>query len=90
MDLESCTRWDDYAEARNLMLAATDNERAPWYIVRSDDKRKARLNCISHILHSLPFKAIKKPKVILPKRGKASKKDHDAFLKDRRFVVERY
>src|SRR5262249_32943461 len=50
MDVESYTHWDDYSKARDMMLEATDSKVAPWYIIRSDDKRRARLNCISHIL----------------------------------------
>ena len=55
MDLESYRRWYDYLRARDMMLQTTDSEHAPWYIVRSDDKRRARLNCISHILDLIPF-----------------------------------
>ena len=56
MDLESYGRWYDYSRARDMMLKATDSKHAPWYIVRSDDKRRARLNCISHMLRLIPFK----------------------------------
>ena len=54
MDLESYTRWDDYTRARDEMFAATDTTHAPWFVVRSDDKRKARLNCIEHLLSTGP------------------------------------
>src|SRR5262249_15797225 len=56
MDIESFGRWSDYSRARDLMLDATDTKHAPWHIVRSDDKRRARLNCISHILSQIPYK----------------------------------
>ena len=58
MDLPSRTRWFDYSRARDLMLKATDTDWAPWYIVRSDDKKCARLNCISHLLSLIPYKKI--------------------------------
>src|SRR5258705_5676878 len=63
MDLESYSRWYEYSKARDRMLKATDSKHAPWYIVRSDDKRRARLNCISHILRSIPYKRVKQAKV---------------------------
>ena len=66
MDLESYGRWYDYSRARDLMLKMTDSKHAPWYIVRSDDKRRARLNCISHILSQIPFKKITRPKSSCP------------------------
>jgi polyphosphate kinase len=90
MDVESFSRWDDYSKARDAMFKATDTEHAPWYIVRSDEKRKARLNVISHILDAIPHKKIKRPKVKLPGRGKAGRYDDQAGLKGRRFVEERY
>src|ERR1700756_1593605 len=69
MDLESYRRWNEYSKARDLMLDATAPEQAPWHIVLSDDKRRARLNAISHILRSIPFKKIKHEKVKLPSRS---------------------
>ena len=89
MDVESFGRWDDYSRARDLMLAATDSKHAPWYLVRTDDKRRARLNCISHILSSIPFKKAPHAKVKLPKRPK-SRYDDQQKLKGRRFVAEKY
>ena len=70
MDLESHRRWYDYSRARDIMLAATDTPAAPWYIVPSDDKKRARLNCIAHMLSSVPYEEIpyKAPK--LPPRQK--------------------
>jgi polyphosphate kinase len=90
MDLKSYSRWYDYSRARDMMLKATDTKHAPWYIVRSDDKRRARLNCISHILSLIPHKKISHKKITLPKRSNAEKYDDQATLKGRRFVPERY
>ncbi len=90
MDVESFTRWDDYSKARDAMFKATDTEHAPWHVVRSDDKRKARLNIISHILDSIPHKKIKREKVKLPGRPEKNRYDDQAGLKGRRFVTERY
>jgi len=70
MDLESHRRWYDYSRARDDMLLATDTPHAPWYIVNGDDKRRARLNCIAHLLSLIPYKEIDRDKVKLPKRQK--------------------
>ena len=70
MDLESHRRWYDYSRARDEMLAATDTPFAPWYVVDANDKRRARLNCISHLLSLVPYKEIKREPVKLPKRQK--------------------
>ena len=70
MDLESHRRWYDYSRARDEMLQATDTPFAPWYIVRADHKRRARLNCIAHLLTLIPYKAIRHPKVKIPKQQK--------------------
>jgi len=90
MDLGSFGRWYDYSRARDLMLKATDTKHAPWYIVRTDDKRRGRLNCISHLLEQIPYKKVSKDKVKLPKRSTKDKYDDQASLKDRKFVAERY
>ena len=90
MDLESYGRWYDYSRARDRMLKMTDSKHAPWYIVRSDDKRRARLNCIAHILSQIPFKKVARPKIKVPKRTSKQKYDDQATLKGRNFVVERY
>ena len=66
MDIESWTRWYDYSRARDMMLEATDTEYAPWCIVRSDDKKRARLNCIAHLLSRIPYKKVPRKKVKLP------------------------
>jgi polyphosphate kinase 2 len=72
MDLKSYSRWYDYSRARDDMFAATDTAWAPWYVVRSDDKRRARLNLITHLLSKIPYKEIKQGKVKLPERQKPS------------------
>jgi polyphosphate kinase len=68
MDVKSYTRWDDYTRARDAMFAATDSSWAPWYVARSEDKQRVRLNVISHFLKHVPYKAIPMPKVKLPQR----------------------
>jgi polyphosphate kinase len=90
MDIDSYRLWYDYSMARDAMLKATDSEHAPWYVVRSDDKRRARLNTISHILATIPFKQIKRTKVALPKRSNKHKYDDAETLKERNFVREIY
>ena len=70
MDLESFRRWYEYSRARDAMLQATDSKHAPWYLIHSDDKRKARLNCLSHFLSMIPHKKTPREKVKLPKRSK--------------------
>jgi polyphosphate kinase len=72
MDLKSYGRWYDYSRARDEMFAATDVPFAPWYVVRSDDKRRARLNLITHLLKQIPYKKAPRDKVKLPKRQKRS------------------
>jgi len=66
--LKSYDRWDDYSRARDEMFKASDSSWAPWYVVRSDHKRRARLNAIKHILGRIPYKSAPRPKVSLPKR----------------------
>lgn len=76
MDIKSYSRWDDYTRARDAMFAATSHTAAPWYALRSDDKKRARLNGIKHILSMIPYKRIKRPKIELPKRSdKPRRKD---------------
>jgi polyphosphate kinase len=70
MDLASYSRWYDYSRARDEMFQATDTAWAPWYVVRSDDKQRARLNLISHLLSKIPYKKVEREKVELPKRRK--------------------
>ena len=71
MDLKSYSRWYDYSRARDEMFAATDTGFAPWYVVHSDDKKRARLNLISHLLGSIPYEEVPREKVKLPARQKA-------------------
>ena len=90
MDLPSRERWYDYSRARDLMLKATDTKAAPWYIVRSDDKKAARLNTIAHLLSAIPYKKLPHKRVKLPDRLMKGAYDDDATIKRRRFVRERY
>jgi polyphosphate kinase 2 len=90
MDLESYARWYDYSRARDLMLEATDTREAPWYIVRSDDKRRARLNCIAHLLKLIPHEDVPYDKVKLPRRSTKGEYDDQATLEGRTFVPEKY
>jgi polyphosphate kinase 2 len=90
MDLESYRRWYSYSRARDLMLEATNSKHAPWRIIRSDDKRRARLNCIAHLLSVIPFKRVKQNPVRLPKRSKKGRYDDQEALREMTFVDERY
>ncbi len=90
MDLESWTRWYDYSRARDMMLDATDTEHAAWHIVRSDDKKRARLNCIAHLLSLIPYEKVPRKKVKLPKRSNKGKYDDQIALQGRKFVPEIY
>jgi polyphosphate kinase len=89
-DLCSRSRWFEYSRARDLMLEATDTDFAPWHIVRSDDKRRARLNCITHLLGKIPYKKLRRKTVKIPKRSMKHAYDDQATLKGRRFVPERW
>jgi hypothetical protein len=89
MDVESWTRWHDYSHARDMMLEATDTKHAPWYIVRSDDKKRARLNCIAHLLSLVPYEKVPREKVKLPKRSSKGKYDDQASIAGRTFVPEK-
>jgi len=90
MDLPSRERWYDYSRARDEMLAATDTEHAPWHIVRSDDKKRARLNLIAHLLKQIPYEHLPKKKVKLPKRDMKHAYDDVASIAKRRWIEERY
>jgi len=90
MDLPSRTKWFEYSRARDMMLDATDTPWAPWHILNSDDKKRARLNCIAHILDSIPHKKAPREKVKLPKRSMKGAYDDQATLKNRKFVPEKY
>src|SRR5262252_2379690 len=85
MDLPSRERWYDYSRARDQMLEATDTKHAPWYIARSDNKKRARLNCISHLLRLIPYEKIPRKRVKLPKRSMKRAYDDQATLHGRRF-----
>ena len=90
MDLPSREKWFEYSRARDMMLKATDTKWAPWYILRSDDKKRARLNCIRHILDLIPYKKVPREKVQLPERSMKGEYDDTASLKGRKFVPEKY
>lgn len=89
-DLESRRRWYQYSKARDLMLEATDTPYAPWYVVPSDDKRRARLNCIAHLLSLIPCKKVPRDAVKLPKRSDKEAYDDKASLAGRSFIPERF
>ena len=89
-DLPSRARWYEYSRARDMMLEATDTDAAPWYIVPSDDKKTARLNCISHLLSVIPYENLKREKLKVPDRSKKKAYDDQATLKGRRFVPEKF
>jgi len=90
MDLPSRSKWFEYSRARDMMLEATDTKWAPWHVLRSDDKKRARLNCIRHILDLLPYKEVPRDKVKLPKRSMKGAYDDRATLKGRNFIAEKY
>jgi polyphosphate kinase len=90
MDLPSRERWYDYSRARDQMLAATDTEHAPWNLVHSDDKKRARLNLITHLLQQIPYEKIPRKKVKLPKRNMKKAYDDQATIEDRRWIPEKY
>jgi len=88
MDLESYGRWYDYSRARDEMFAATDTPHAPWRVVNSDDKRRARLNIIADILDRVPYRDVKRPRVKLPKRQKRG--DYRESRHEYQYVEERF
>ena len=90
MDLPSRTKWFEYSRARDMMLKATDSKHAPWHILRSDDKKRARLNCIHHLLKQIPYKKVPKEKIELPDRSTKGAYDDQKALKGRKFVPEKY
>jgi len=90
MDLPGRSKWYEYSVARDRMLKATDTRHAPWVLVRSDDKKRARLNCIAHFLSTIPYKQVPREKIKLPKRSNKHAYDDQASLKGRRFVPEKY
>jgi polyphosphate kinase 2 len=90
MDVESYDRWYDYSRARDMMFEHTDTDGAPWHIVHSDDKKRARLNVIAHILSQIPYKKVDHAKVKLPARSDKKKYDDRASIAGRRRVEQRY
>lgn len=90
MDLPSRENWFQYSLARDQMLKATDTRHAPWYILRSDDKQRARLNCIRHLLSRIPYKKVDRPTIKLPKRSMKHAYDDQKSIRNRRFVPEKY
>jgi len=89
MDLESFARWYEYSRARDRMLDATDTNDAPWFILRSDDKKRARLSGIAHILSYIPYERVERSQVKLPKRSLHHRYDDQVSLRNRRFIEER-
>ncbi len=90
MDTESYHRWYDYSRARDAMFEATDTDCSPWYVVPSDNKKHARLNCITHLLGQIPYKELPRPKVKLGKRNLKGKYDDKASLEGRRIIPQKY
>ena len=88
MDIKSYSRWDDYSRARDEMFAKTDTAWAPWHVVPSNDKRRARLNLIAHLLEQIPYKSVPREKIKLPKRGKPGKKEKSNYAF--RYVEEKH
>jgi polyphosphate kinase len=90
VELRTRSHWYDYSRARDTMLAWTDIDVAPWYIVRADDKKRARLNCISHLLSLIPYRRVPEKKVKVPNRSKEAAYDDEITLLRRSFVPEKY
>jgi polyphosphate kinase 2 len=90
MDLPSRERWYEYSRARDAMLDATDTVDAPWNIVRSDDKKRARLNVLRHFLKQFDYEPIERPKIDLPHRSDKKAYDDDEPMKNRRWIPEKY
>ena len=90
MDVESFRRWYDYSMARDAMLKASDSNHAPWHIIRSDDKKRARLNCIAHLLSKIPYGKVPREEVKLPRRDNRKRYDDLAPMKGRNFIPEVY
>jgi polyphosphate kinase len=89
-DLCSRSRWFEYSRARDIMFAATDTKFAPWYIVPADDKQRARLNCINHLLRLIPYKRLARKKARIPRRAQQGAYNDVATLKGRHFVPAKY
>jgi len=89
MDLPSRERWFAYSRARDAMLDATDTDWAPWYIVPSDDKKRARLNCLAHFLSLIPYRKVKREAIEIPKRSKAGAYDDAKTMTKRRYIDQK-
>jgi polyphosphate kinase len=89
-DMESRRRWYDYSRARDLMLEATDTEHAPWFVVRSDDKKRGRLSCIAHLLKQIPYQKVPRDKIELAGRSKKHAYDDETPMKSRRWIPQVY
>jgi hypothetical protein len=89
MDIQSRTKWVDYSKAKDTMFQYTDIKQAPWYVVNADDKKRARLNCISHLLSLIPYKELKPEALKLPPR-----QSDEGYMRppvtDQTFVPEKY
>ena len=90
MDVESYRRWYDYSQARDDMFLATDTDFAPWYIVPADDKKRARLNCISHFLSLIPYEDVTPGKIKLGERNMANKYDDELSPEGKHFIPQKY
>ena len=90
MDVESFKRWYDFSRARDDMLKATHTGYAPWHIVQADDKKRARLNCISHLLSQIPYKALPGEEITLGRRSMKGKYDDEASVVDVSSIPEKY
>lgn len=90
MDVESFKRWYDYSRARDDMLAATHTEHAPWHLVQADDKKRARLNCISHFLSQIPYQVLPRDKITLGKRNMKGSYDDTAAIAEFGYIPEKY
>jgi hypothetical protein len=93
MDLESITRWEDYSRAKDEMFVHTDIPEAPWHVVESDDKRRARINMIAHLLSTIPYHDVKHAKLALPPRPPSqgyqrAPKDMQTFVPDHAAEIE--
>ena len=89
MDMAARTKWVEYSKAKDEMFAYTDTKQSPWYVVEADDKRRARLNCISHLLGMIPYKKVPREKIILPplERDKSYVRPP---MSEQTFVPEKY
>jgi polyphosphate kinase 2 len=90
MDLPSRSKWFEYSKARDRMMDATDTRHAPWHVLHSDDKKRARLNCLRHILDLIPHKRVRRPRVKLPRRSMKGAYDDATPMRKRKVVAERY